>query len=562
MGTTVSSLQILGVSEEDVRAALPKALVGRWSERFVTACPNMAFQHLDRKAGTLSKKLDCTILSVSMFDGDTLSLAVYQGGKRLTGHIALPENCKAGDPKLFCSALGLPEELAPKLKRLFTDCAMQEDKLGILQALLGAPLFIRFGDNDCLPTEPLRADAEPLETWLREHPLPPKIKNQCKAELLQEIPDRGLDCNYGTNALIFRVAYHADDVDAEDFGCKAGDIIGCTRRGGEWAHPLPDGQLELTPLEDTSIKSDFGNISFACLGDRLVMTISLYGPDPSGFPGAQTPVQTVVVRDTAGILPCPLPLALESGPAAATRLHLLPDGGFLAEISPRFDGSRPPVMVRESVLACYGPDGARRWTLPGIFGVYQVVGDRIYAAACDADRSPSRLLALDPGGNLTAKCPIPFSPYGAEVHILDGTPYILEPPGYQKDALLRRLTPDLRPDGKVLVPYMSTLALSPDSSLLYAAGFESGLRTIDAAGMRIVHDLPRKDRFTSPVVDGQNRLWVANGGCFECYTPELELISRHRLKGSVSSTYCSADGHACAVTFQQSKYIIRVYRFS
>ena len=128
MGTTVSSLQILGVPEQAVRDALPRALVGQWSARFVTAClDDMFFQQLDRKAGTLSKKLGCTVLSVSMFDGDVLTLSVYQNGKFLTRHSVDPESerCKAGNPKLFCSALGLPEELAPKLKRLFAGCELQ-----------------------------------------------------------------------------------------------------------------------------------------------------------------------------------------------------------------------------------------------------------------------------------------------------------------------------------------------------------------------------------------------------------------------------------------------------
>lgn len=40
MGTTVSNLQIFGAAESAVKAALPKALVGQWSERFVTACPD------------------------------------------------------------------------------------------------------------------------------------------------------------------------------------------------------------------------------------------------------------------------------------------------------------------------------------------------------------------------------------------------------------------------------------------------------------------------------------------------------------------------------------------
>ncbi len=154
MGTTVSNLQILGASEEDVRTALPGALVGTWSERFVTACPDLSWYDTERKGTSLSKKLQCTVLAVSMIDGDTLRLLIYQNGKVLAHHIALPAagTGAAGDLTLFCTALGLPEELAPKLKHLFTGCFAQEEKLGILQALLGAPLFLCWGSENDLPT--------------------------------------------------------------------------------------------------------------------------------------------------------------------------------------------------------------------------------------------------------------------------------------------------------------------------------------------------------------------------------------------------------------------------
>ncbi len=548
MGTTVSNLQILGAALKDVRAALPRTLVGQWSERFVTACPELSPGNAERRAAALSKKLDCTLLLVNMFDGDALWLTVYRGGKRLTGHAALPEKCRTGDTGLFCSALGLPEELAPKLKRLFTGCVMQEEKLGILEALLGAPLFVRWDDKDaCF----VRADTGPLEEWLAEHPLPPKIKNRCKAELLQEIADRHPE--YGTELLILRPAVREGDDAGWYSEDRAGDILGYAHRGGERARFLPDGRMELIPMEDGDIKSDFGNISFSCLGDRMIMMIACYGPDPSGFPGAQRPVQTVVVRDTANCIPCPLALTWEGEPVVGN-ITPLPDGGHLMDVSARYDGSRPPVKTREELLACYGPDGTLRWTVPDI-NICKVTQDRLYAVR-DGNGFYD-LLLLNPDGTTAGEY---RAPAGSRPLFLGETLYLMR--DEYRDALLTRLTHDLRPDGEVRLPRMSDFALSPDGTLLCAAGFESGLRVIDAKSLQILRDLPRKSTFAAPAVDGRNRLWVANGGYFECYTPELECISRHRLKGSVCLTYCSAGGHACALTFQESKYILRVYCFT
>lgn len=558
MGTTVSNLQILGASPEDVRAALPHALVGQWSERFVTACPGELWIDMENKGKSLSRKLQCTVLSVSMIKDGTLRLLIFQDGKTPTCHIALPATGTeiAGNPKLFCTALGLPEELAPKLKRLFTDCIVQEEKLAVLQSLLGAPLFLRYSDEEerLLPEGPVKADSGPLEEWLSEHSVPSKIKNQCKAELLQEITDRHPD--YGSGILIFRPGVREGDGHTGWYSVdRAGDILGYAERGGEWARPLPDGRMELVALEDQSIEAEFGNCHFTSLGDRLIMMVSRLGPDPSGFPGAKRPVQTVVVRDTAGIIPCPFPLTWEGEPIASGVMPLA-DGGFLIKIAALEDGSRPPVEIREEFLACYGPDMALRWTLPGIDHIYQITEQGIYGT----DSGEEHLLVLRPDGTVIWKYPLPKSPYGTAIHILGGKFYV-ETGEYQKDHLLYRLTPDLRLEGEVRVPYLSDLALSPDSTLLYAAGFQSGLRVIDSESLHILHDLPQRGSFHSPVVDGQNRLWVANSGCFECYTPSLELISRHRLKGSVYRTYRNDAGQACALTFQENKYILRVYRF-
>lgn len=576
MGTSVSNLQFLGVPEEAVQAALPRALVGKWSERFVTACPDMAFQVLERKASFLSRKLACTVLSVSMFDGDALSLVLFREGKRLTRHAVNPETGEsvAGNPKVFCAGLGLPEELAPKLKRLFADCQMQEEKVGILQNLLGAPLFLRYGDEEdgYLPEKPVRADSGPLEEWAREHPEPPKIKNQCKAELIQEIPDLFFHGDIDGQVFLLRPLAIADEEEAS-WGGKAGEIIGVENSGGKLAYPLPDGHLKLTQLEDPPISQaledylfdgksvSFDHFSYAFLDGRLVIAADFFlERDYQSY----SPYQTVLLHDTAGILPCYLPLTLEGRPIIAHQFCLLPDGGFLAAIAPPFDDSCPPVRMGEPALICYGPDGTQKWVFWGTDQIIQVMEDRICTAARKQFDRPGdgKLFVLNMDGTLAAQCPIPYSPYGTPAYVLGGILYILETLDYQKDALLHRLTPDLRPDGEVLVPYMSSLALSPDGALLYAAGYESGLRVIDANSLNILRDLPKKAGFYDAVADDRNRLWAFSGAYAECYTLELELISRHRLKGDVCQVYRNEAGQVCAITFQHSKYITRVYRFS
>lgn len=74
--------------------------------------------------------------------------------------------------------------------------------------------------------------------------------------------------------------------------------------------------------------------------------------------------------------------------------------------------------------------------------------------------------------------------------------------------------------------------------------------------------LARLDNFCSPIADNQNRLWVSNKSYFECYDQEPTLISRHRLAGNVRSFHFTENGDICAVTFQDRRYLLRIYRFS
>ena len=85
--------------------------------------------------------------------------------------------------------------------------------------------------------------------------------------------------------------------------------------------------------------------------------------------------------------------------------------------------------------------------------------------------------------------------------MLGDTPYLLLNNGYHVDAALCRLTPALQESGRVPVPYMSHIVLSPDGSLLYAAGFQSGLTAIDTGTFQVRRELRRRDGFESPVVD-------------------------------------------------------------
>lgn len=166
-------------------------------------------------------------------------------------------------------------------------------------------------------------------------------KNQCKAELIQEIPDLFFHGDINGQVFLMRPLLVED-----------GKMWGIGMDGGNLAYPAGDGRLELTPLEDPDISAglmeylfdnenmSFSHFSYAAL-DRRIITAATFMMERGN--GAFSPFQTVILRDSAGIFPCYFPLELEGRPIIAGKLCLMPDGGLFAAAGLR--------LVR------YGPDG-------------------------------------------------------------------------------------------------------------------------------------------------------------------------------------------------------------
>ena len=132
---------------------------------------------------------------------------------------------------------------------------------------------------------------------------------------------------------------------------------------------------------------------------------------------------------------------------------------------------------------------------------------------------------------------------------------------YQQDDTLLRFTLDLQGAGQLSVPYMSNMSIAPDSSFLVCAGYGSGLMVINLEEFKLQRELRNQEDYYIAVVDGKNRIWVANGGYFECWSPDLEPLSRHRFVGDIVDYTLNQAGEVCIATHQQSKHLTRVYRF-
>ena len=189
MGTKLGNLHIRNATVEEVAPLLPGAIVGQWSEGFVSAYSEEYQWGSAEQAGRkLSRKLPhATVLTAAIFDSDVVSFEVYQAGKRLTAHLLNPyeDINRPGNPKVFCEALGLPPEDEKRLRTLWKK-GDAEEQLELTGVLLGLPLY---HDPAYMPKESVRRDVAAVDAWIAERPKPlkpPKIKNVTTAICLQE----------------------------------------------------------------------------------------------------------------------------------------------------------------------------------------------------------------------------------------------------------------------------------------------------------------------------------------------------------------------------------------
>lgn len=99
---------MLDGDEQQISTLLPDAMVGCWSERFIS----IYARELDDDFGTtdakfLSRKMSQPILHTGIFDSDKVGFTIYQYGKTVAQHVKGMEGSfnKMGNIPLFCETL-------------------------------------------------------------------------------------------------------------------------------------------------------------------------------------------------------------------------------------------------------------------------------------------------------------------------------------------------------------------------------------------------------------------------------------------------------------------------
>lgn len=186
MGETFCNLNIKTEDLLSVRALFPGCAAVAAVPGWVTvAGERLRLGTIRREARRASRALPCPVLSTEFFDGDFARFSLFQEGRQTADHIpaAFGDFHRwPGKPKAWAEALGLSQEDQAALRMIFRE-ESPTAALELLGAVLGCPLWADAESIDEL-SPPDRAY---LEDYLARRRAEDNIKNQTGLTLLDQV---------------------------------------------------------------------------------------------------------------------------------------------------------------------------------------------------------------------------------------------------------------------------------------------------------------------------------------------------------------------------------------
>ena len=520
MGTTLASLHVRGGDLEQIRGWMPDAAVGRWARDCVSVfhkslLPGTA----DKKARALSREIPQPVLSAWLFDGDAVGISIFQRGKTVMSHICNPVGfSRMGNIPLFCTVWGLPEEDVLRLRGIWKK-GSGEEQLDLTAALLGLPLCF---DAELLPDTLCERDPAYVDHWIRERPDPPRIKNQAKAELIQELPNFRFQNNRLVQSPFYVSVDPWDNPYAHDRHhiwrvCSDGTV------GEVWSS---DVMLQFFPAANRILCVDF--------------------------------YEKTVEYDSAGLLP-------RGWPVRGCGLLILEDGKILQTEGPD---------AEECMVVCCAPEGTELWRKTGLSGQGRIFAHNGQELIWINGPSTEQMIRIDlaDGHEIDRiTCPPGVNVY---FKIWDRGAWWIAHDEMRREkghwrnegCRLVRLDRDLNPQAKVTLPsFPQDIVFSPDGELVYVFLYQEQVLAMDTEDLAVRHVLCSKD-FLAPLgFDNRGtgpRFWLQReGSTVEAWDPQLgTALSRHRLKGEIAGCHRDGDDSVCVSTWDRRKCIFRIYR--
>jgi len=517
MGTTLANLHILGGDEQQLHTLLPKATVGSWSARFVSAY----FQEFDprlceKTARALSKKLAQPVLLAWIFDSDAVGFVVYQGGKSIAEHILNPDgHGKMGNIALFCESLGLPADDVQRLRAIWKK-GDAEEQMGLTALLLGLPLY-----NNCemLPNKQHFRDSGAVDKWIAERPAPPKITSETKAVLAQELT---------------RFRWYYPYCGGQYCSVEPYDNEYSCERIQFWV-PNEDGIIQ--PGWSTEKDLYFQESDGRMLGINI----------PGG----------VIAYDSAGVL-------AEGYQTKGSILHFMSDGGLLwRDISPD--------LAVTTFIRC-AKDGSELWMKGEKNKILYFWGcendEIIFTSVSPETHWVERVDGIT--GATIEKMPSPFGYNAWSKAYHNGYWWVAHNGHFLNDGnrvdqgdTLTKLDGALRPLAKLpLQRFTQEIFFSPDNVHVYIFICKSQVMVINAETLAIENILKDKSSLGPLGFDSAGRFWLRrDNSTVEAWDAGLSRPrSRHKVKGEIRDHHMNEQGVMCVVAWSKKEKVLRVYK--
>jgi hypothetical protein len=523
VGTTLANLQIRKLSVNEAEQIFAGSLIKEFSSGWITVTSeHFEAGNMQETARRVSKKIENAVLSVEIFDDDLLIISIFRKGKTVASYISGTEYGyikKQGNPASFVKELELPETCIEYLRWIFKYDDIGK-KIELIERIIGIPLRIDYRVMLDLQIEydSICRDLVYVENYIKEKKSSEKIKNATKVKLLLEFDGKiykGLDSN------MFLV--HEPSVDGNYYEFMNHYIYSVSPNG------VVENLFDISSFHVNRYNKHFiaNNNVIGILSNNVVRE-----------------KVTFWLLDIKGNLIGESRLPGEVG----YPLLLFEDGGIIL-----------CSYGRSQILCEYDINGLKRWELDaGYLDVKPMLHDGyIYLYYTNQDCNKSELLKMDRNGIKIASLNLKlFGGAHWETFQFDrkGNFYFcLRTNDNEKVSnKLLYIDSNLNIISEVILSGASFEGvLDNENNRLYISIFEEELLIVDTEENFICARRKHEETSTLYSTDAKGRLVVRRGlSTIEIFDYNLNITSRHRLKGILTHQYKNLNGDTFVITEQ------------
>lgn len=544
MGTTFANMNIKNISLEEAELLIPDSLVKKYNSEWATiTSPNFQVGIIEKLAKKVSKKISNAVLTVEVVEEEILILNVFREGKGVASHVSssgygLAKNI--GKASKFIKELELPVSYADYLKWIFK-CEAPDKALQLLEKVLALPLWIDYKMiiEGYVDSDNFKQDLVFIENYIKQKKASDKIKNVTKAKLLMEF-DGKIYGPFGNGKYLVHRPYENNNY----HGLKELYIYSVTDNGmfnclfsvskfnagmHNSRYVTNNNVIALVESQPINVKKD--KIAYLLLNMKGEVIGETKLPREAGYP--------ISVFDDGTIV-----LEAYAPSSAITKYNIKGEELPIENMDEYYE---KPVLKNGYFYLCHTDEKTKRTKL-----IKRKPDGEVAAVLSlkDKERSNRQQFLFDREGNFYY-CISSFETgeYSEKILYIDK---------------------DLNIKAEIPLDVLTQRALLDEvNDKLYLSVMDKELLAIDLRDKyRITRKKYEENWFLSSLDPKGNLILYKGQNTIEIWSSELNIISRHRLKGGIKDEFINAAGNMCFVTFQMPdeaytgdnvKSVIRVY---